>query len=111
MADFQKNLKNFAKLDAQIVAASIDSLEVAATTARDEGLTYPVACELDAMETVRLTGAYFHEEKEYLHATGFILNRTGTVILAVYSSGAIGRLAAKDCLGLIKHIQQQEASD
>jgi hypothetical protein len=38
----------------------------------------------------------------------FILNRDGKVMLAVYSSGAIGRLTAKDCLGLIKHLQKQE---
>lgn len=111
MADFQNNLKNFEKLDTQVVAASVDPLETAAETARDEELTFPVAGELDAMETVRLTGAYYHAEKQYLHATGFILNRHGTIVLAVYSSGAIGRLTARDCLELIEHLQQQESSD
>jgi len=36
-----------------------------------------------------------------LQAAGFIVRRDGTVALAAYSTGAIGRLVAADCLGLI----------
>lgn len=107
MADFQKHLDAFEQLDTRLVAASVDSLEDAAKTMKDEGLTFPVAYGLDAEVTARLKGSYYQAKKNHLHATGFLLNPNGTVIVASYSSGAIGRLTAKDCLGLIRHLQQQ----
>ncbi len=70
-------------------------------------LTYPVAFGLQAEEISHITGAFYKEEKGFLHATGFLLNRNGTVMVACYSSGAIGRLTAKDCLKLIDHLQSQ----
>jgi len=73
-------------------------------------LTFPVAYELDALEVSRLTGAYFPDDKNYLHATGFLLDRNGTIRVAVYSSGAIGRLTAQDSLGLIEHWRRQNNS-
>jgi peroxiredoxin len=108
LADFQEHLNDFEKIDTKIVAASSDTLDIAATTERNDSLTYPIACKLDPREVSRLIGANDASEKNFLHATSFILNRDGKVMLAVYSSGAIGRLTAKDCLGLIKHLQKQE---
>jgi len=53
-----------------------------------------------------MTGAFFQPEKSFLHATGFIIDPQGKVVVAVYSSGPIGRLTATDCLALLKHRQQ-----
>lgn len=108
MADFQDHLNDFEEIDTKIVAASVDTLDIAATTERNDALTYPIACELDPRKVARLTGAHYESEKNFLHATGFILDRDGKIMLAVYSSGAIGRLTANDCLGLIKHFQKNE---
>ena len=75
---------------------------------RAEALTYPVAYGVDAEEVSRLTGAFYQAEKGFLHATGFLFNRKGTIKVAAYSTGPIGRLTAEDCLKLIKHFQKQD---
>ena len=91
-----------------MLAGSVDSREDAVQTISRSNLTFPVGCDLDARAISARTGAFFDDEKGFLHATGFLLNRTGTVMVSVYSSGAIGRLAAEDCLGLIDHLQKND---
>ncbi|MCH7922137.1 MAG: hypothetical protein IH975_03745 [Nitrospinae bacterium] len=53
-----------------------------------------------------MIGAYTNEEPLYLHATGFILRPNGTIALAVYSSGPIGRIVSDDAIGIIRHYQK-----
>jgi hypothetical protein len=36
------------------------------------------------------TGAFFDEDRDPLHASGFIIRRNTTLALAAYSTGAIG---------------------
>ena len=74
-----------------------------------EKLAFPVAYGLQAREFAAQTGAFFNAAKNYLHATGFLLDPSGTVLSAVYSTGAIGRLTASDALGTIVHQQKSEA--
>ena len=40
-----------------------------------------------------------------LQSTGFVLDRSGKVITAVYSSGAIGRLVAEDVAGFVRYVR------
>ena len=54
------------------------------------------------------TGAYLNEDPLYLQTTGFVLAPDGTVVNAVYSSGAIGRLVAEDVVGLVSYIKSKE---
>ncbi|MDA2915436.1 peroxiredoxin family protein [Nitrospinae bacterium AH_259_B05_G02_I21] len=106
MADFQGKVDQFNKIGTQVVALSVDSEEDAQKTVEGNTLTYPVLYGLDAREMVSTIGAYINEGPLYLHATGFILRSDGTIVLGVYSSGAIGRLVAEDTIGLTKHYQQ-----
>lgn len=108
MADFQGKLDKFRKLETVVIAASVDSREVAENTVDAEGLDFTVGYGLEAEAISRLTGAFYEGEKKFLHATGFIVDRKGTIKVAVYSTGPIGRLTTKDSLGLIEHLQQQE---
>jgi peroxiredoxin len=108
LADFQEHLNDFEKIDTKIVAASSDTLDIAATTERNDSLTYPIACKLDPREVSRLIGANHESEKNFLPPTGFTLTRDAKVMLAVYCSGEIGRLTANFCLGLIKQLQKPE---
>ena len=52
------------------------------------------------------TGAFYDAEDEepYLHATSFILNESGKVETAVYSTGSVGRLTAEDALRYTKNL-------
>ena len=38
-------------------------------------------------------------------STGFVLDRDGRILTAVYSSGAIGRLVPEDVLGFVKYVE------
>lgn len=111
MADFQEKLGKFRKLEVEILAASVDSREAAESMVDANNLTFPLGYGLEAEAVSRLTGAFYEGEKKFLHATGFILNRKGTIMVAVYSSGPIGRLTAENCLGLIEHLQQSEETE
>ncbi len=102
MLDFQKNIKEFEKNNIGVVAASADSQEDARKTVEKYRLTFKVGFGLVPREVSAMTGAFYNEEKNFLHATGFIVDPEGKIENAVYSSRSVGRLVAKDCLNFIK---------
>ena len=57
-----------------------------------------------------LTGAFVNADPLYLQCTGFVLDPQGTVVVSVYSSGAIGRLVPEDVTGLVRYLRQREAA-
>jgi hypothetical protein len=79
----------------------MDTLDDAQKMIQKHHLTLTVAYGLNAQEFCGLTGAFFHEKRGFIHATGFILQPDGVVADAVYSTGPIGRLTAGDTLLLI----------
>ncbi|CAN5691544.1 hypothetical protein BH23GEM9_BH23GEM9_14690 [soil metagenome] len=104
MADFQEHLAAFDALDTQLIAASSDSLEAARGTVQELGLEFTVLYGLDAAATAQKIGCYTGERKGTAHVqpADFILNPDGTIALAVYSSGKVGRLGAADALTVVK---------
>ena len=101
MADYQAELSEFEKRAVTVVAGSIDPPEDAKNTVEALGLTYPLGYGLNAREVATATGAFIEEKRGILHATSFVVAPDGTVANASYSTGPIGRLIAKDCIGLI----------
>jgi hypothetical protein len=93
-------------MDIGLVAGSADSLEHARELVEQLKIPFPVAYGLNAKELSLKTGAFYDGNEGYLHATGFVLNPEGTIVNAVYSTMAIGRLVAKDCLGLIGYLMK-----
>lgn len=83
------------------MAASVDSSEDARKTVETHGLTYPLGCGLNVRDVAGATGAFFEEKRGILHATSFVVSPDRTVANASYSTGPIGRLMAKDCIGFI----------
>ena len=69
-------------------------------------LTLPVAYGLDPAQVAHTHGAYTSDDGAYLQATGFVLRPDGTVALALYSTGAVGRLTAADTLGFVQYLQK-----
>ena len=57
-----------------------------------------------------MTGAFVNEDPLYLQSTGFVLDPQGTVVVSVYSSGAIGRLIPEDVTGLVRYLRQHAAA-
>ena len=85
-----------------------DEAAAAALVARHK-LAFPVGHSADAAKIAAATGAYLNDDPRYLQSTGFILAPDGTVLIAVYSSGAIGRLVADDVTGFIRYVQEHAA--
>lgn len=109
LAGFQKQLDQFAALGVTVVSLSADAEAEAAATVADQHLTFPVAYGVDPSEAAETLGTYISDGTDghpvYTQATGFILTPDSSVAIAVYSSGAIGRLTAADTLGMIKYAQ------
>ncbi len=103
MLDFQRNIKEFEKRDIQVIAASADQWENALDTVERYKLTFRVGYGLNPQSVSALTGAFYNEKENYIHATGFIIGPNFKIENAVYSSRSIGRLMAKDCLEFIGH--------
>ncbi len=108
MADFQALAREFEAEEIRIVSGSVDPLEKAKETVEKLGITFPVAYGMDVEEVSRLTGAYYDKERKIIHATGFLIRPDGTVEVACYSSGPIGRLIARDVLGLVKFYKSRK---
>ena len=102
MADYQSLLKEYESEQIKIIAGSVDPIEKAKETIEKNGVTYPVAYGMNAEEVSRTTGAYYDKERQYIHATGFLIRPDNTVEVACYSSGPVGRFVAQDVLGLVK---------
>lgn len=101
MPDFQRNIREFEKKNVQVIASSADGWAEALGTVERYKLTYKIGYGLIPQQVSALTGAFYNEKENYLHATGFIIGPDGKIENAVYSSRSIGRLVARDCLEFI----------
>jgi hypothetical protein len=72
------------------------------------GISYHVACGLDAEEVSRITGAYFEKERRIIQPAGFLIRPDKTVEIACYSSGPIGRFVAGDVLKLVQFYKSRK---
>ena len=89
----------------QVVAFSVDDEATAAELVAKRRLSFPVAHSADADAVADALGAYVNDEPRHLQSTGFVLAPDGTVVTALYSSGAIGRLLPEDVIGLVRYIK------
>ena len=108
MADFQSRIAEFEKENIKVIAASVDPTDKTSEFAEKLGLTYPVGINLDAEAISQVTGAFYDDEKKYLHPANFILRPDKTLEQSVYSSGPLGRLTAGDSLALIQYYKSQK---
>lgn len=108
LEDFQRNLDRFRSADIRIIALSADPEAEADATVETHGIEFPVAYGLDPMAIRDTLGSYLGDDDTFIQATGFVLAPGGRTMLAIYSSGAVGRLVAGDVLGLIEYARKQK---
>lgn len=87
----------------KVIALSVDDEATGAALVEKNQLMFPVAHSADAGEVAEALGCFTNDEPAYLQSTGFVLTPDGSVLVAVYSTGAIGRLLPADVLGLVAH--------
>jgi peroxiredoxin len=90
----------------KVVALSVDDEAASTELVNKRRLNFPVAHSADADDVAAALGSYVNDEPHYLQSTGFILAPDGTVLTAVYSSGAIGRLLPDDVLGFVRYAKE-----
>jgi peroxiredoxin len=107
---FQRAADDFVDAGIRVVAISVDDEPTTQALIAKHGLAFPVGHSADARAIAAATGAFVNPEPLYLQATGFVLDRDGSVIVSAYSSGAIGRLLPEDVLGLVRYLQNAHHS-
>lgn len=95
-----------------VTAFSADNEDVTREFVAKHNVPFPVGHSADVGEVVESTGAYdatFPTRGRFLESTGFVLAPNGTVINAVYSSRAIGRLVPGDVIRLVTFMEGLKA--
>src|SRR5277367_6799881 len=109
LKSFQSGLEKLTAEGIGVLAASVDSLDKAKEIQKSTGATFPIAYGLPVKETAETIGAFFDaapaHTAPYIQSTGFVLAPDGKIVVSVYSSSAIGRLAWQDVLGLVQYIK------
>ena len=103
---FQRAGDSLADAGIRVAALWVDDEETTAEFTAKNGITFPLGHSADARAIAELTGAFVNEDPPYLQSTGFVLDPQGTVIVSVYSSGAIGRLVPEDVTGLVRYVRE-----
>jgi peroxiredoxin len=103
---FSRALDTLSELNVKVVALSVDDEDTSTELVAKRRLRFPVGCGADADQVAAAIGSYVNNDPHYLQSTGVILAPDGTVCLAVYSSGAIGRLIPDDVAGFVKYVSE-----
>lgn len=109
LASFSRAAERLGEVGAKVIALSVDDEMTSAELVAKHRLGFPVGHSADAEKVAVATGAYLNDEPRYLQSTGFVLAPDGTVLIAVYSSEAIGRLVADDVIGFIRYVKEHAA--
>ena len=110
LAEFAAEGDALAALGVKVVAFSVDDEAASAAFMAKHNLRFPVGYGADAEAVAEATGAFLNEDPHCLQATGFIIAPNGSVLTAVYSTRAIGRLTAPDVLRFVSFIKAKVAA-
>ena len=105
LSAFARAADSLAALAIRVVALSVDDAATSAALVEKLRLKFPVGYGADADVIAAATGAYTNDAPKYLQSTGFVLDPEGKVQVAVYSTGAIGRLVVEDVAGYVRYLQ------
>jgi peroxiredoxin len=105
LSAFQRASASLEAAGVKVVALSVDDEQTSAALVDKLRLSFPVGHSVDADQVAAELGCYVNDEPHYLQSTGFVLAPDGTVVTAVYSSGAIGRLTPEDVVGLVTYLE------
>jgi peroxiredoxin len=104
LAAFSRVSERLAAAGISVVALSVDEEATSRALVDKLRLGFPVGFGANAADIAALTGAFAAEDSAYLQSTGFVLDRRGRILTAVYSSGAIGRLVPDDVAGFVRYV-------
>lgn len=104
MAAFASASGALSQAGVKVVAFSVDDEATTAEFLQKHRLPFKIGHSANVETVVGATGAYnsqFPTRGRFLETTGFVLAPDGTIVNAVYSSRAIGRLVPGDVIRLV----------
>ena len=104
MAGFEKFKPELDALGVKVVAASTDPLDKAKEVAAE--LTFPVAYGVTREMADRI-GAWWEDRRGIIQPSEFVVDASGKIRAATYSSGPIGRIDAADVVKLVNFYDKQ----
>ena len=93
------------EVGAKVYAASADPLEKAQEVASE--VSYPIAYGVRRAQADWI-GAWWEERRGIVQPAEFVIGEQGRIVTSSYSSGPIGRIDAKDVVGLITYLESQK---
>jgi peroxiredoxin len=103
---FQQSLGRLTDVDTLVVALTADDQATTRDLIAQHGLQFAVGHSADARAIAAATGAFVNKDPAYLQPVGFVPDPGARVVVSVYSTGAIGRLAPEDVIGLIGYLRE-----
>jgi peroxiredoxin len=110
LAGFAAEKASLDALGVKVVALSVDDELTSSGLTAQLGLNFPLGHRADAERVSEATGAFTNDSPKYLQPTAFTLTPEGTVMAAVYSTQAIGRLVAPDLIKFVSFVKSQMAA-
>jgi peroxiredoxin len=110
LAAFARSRESLRAIGVEVVALSVDDEATSAALVEKLRLGFPIGFGANVDEVAAATGAYVGDGSAYLQSTGFVLDKGGRILTAVYSSGAIGRLLPDDVAGFVQYFESHHAA-
>lgn len=111
MADYAAHDDGLKAEEISVFFGSVDPLKKAVEQAGKIDVQFPFAYGMDVEETSAATGAFYEEKKKFLHATGFLIGPDNKIIMGCYSTGSMGRLAARDVINFVKFLKSDRKKE
>ena len=105
LAAFRRAAESLTEAGVKVAVLSVDDEQTSTGLVDKLHLSFPVGHSADADQIADQIGCYVNDDPHYLQSTGFVIAPDATVLTAVYSSGAIGRLMPEDVVGLVTYLR------
>ena len=106
---FQGGMARLAEEGIGVLSLSVEPREALLALMAEHQLGFPLAYGVSVDTVADALGVYYEpgpgHPAPHLHSAGFLLGPGGRVRLAVYSSGAIGRLVWQDVVGYVRYLR------
>ncbi len=110
LADYQATQDELGRLGVKVVALSVDDAATTSALQAKHGLTFPIGVAVNPDEVGDATGAFTNPAPRHLQPAAFILDPNGSVMAAVYSTHAVGRLVAADAVTFVRYMKAKASA-
>ena len=104
MVGFSEQKAELEKLDASVVAASVDPIDKAREVADEVGFPVGYGVTRDIADTL---GSWWEDRRQIIQPSEFILGPDNKIVVSSYADGPLGRIEAADVVRLVNFYQSR----